>query len=360
MDALLNDVYYNVSSSPASFCNVNAIYQEAKKRNKDVKFKDVEEFLQKQDTYTLHKKVEKNFSRKRMFAAGVDTDWQADLCDMQKLSKHNRGYNYILVVIDVLSKYAWAVPIKNKQAVTTAKAFQHVLDSSDRRPWRLYTDKGNEFRGSEFQKLLHKRMIQYISSESPDVKAAVAERFIRTLKSRLWKYFTTKKTFCYLDVLPEILDAYNHSFHSSIKTIPAEVDINNESVVREQLYGKERSRPPVQFKFNVGDRVRIAKYRHQFKKGYLPNFTEEIFVIKRRYSSHPPTYQIEDLAGEEVAGIFYEPELVKVVKTDDDVYKIEKVIQKRKKRGVSEVLVKWLGYPDKFNQWIKETDLMIT
>ena len=119
------------------------------------------------------------------------------------------------------------------------------------------------------------------------------------------------------------------------------------------------ARKCVKFQFNVGDKVRIAKYKGVFEKGYLPNFTEEIFTIKYKISSQPPTYRIQDCDKEEISGVFYEPELVKVVKTDD-IYKIEKVLRKRKRKGQTELLVKWLGYPDKFNQWIKESDLRIT
>jgi transposase InsO family protein len=362
MESILKGVYYNLDS-PAVYSGINAVYREAKKLDPSIKLSDVLEFLQKQDTYTLHKGLLRNFKRKKTVAAGIDTDWQADLCDMQSLKKHNKGYAYILTVIDVLSKFAWAEPVKDKSPATVAKAFKKVLEVSGRKPWRLYTDKGWEFRGRPFQKLLDENYIQYLSSESPDVKASVAERFNRTLKSRLWKHFTTTKSYNYLDCLQDIVTSYNNNYHSSIKRKPVEVDRTNETEVRRILYGSpvqlDPPRKPVKFRFSVGDKVRIAKHKGVFEKGYLPNFTEEIFTIKYRLASDPPTYKIEDSGGEDISGVFYEPELVKVVKRDD-IYKIEKVLKRRKRKGQVELFVKWLGYPEKFNQWIKESDLRTT
>ena len=361
MESVLKGVYYDLSN-PAAYSGINNVYREAKKRDPTIKLSDVKSYLQKQDTYTLHRRIQRNFKRKKTVAAGIDTDWQADLCDVQNLKKHNKGFVYILTVIDVLSKFAWAEPIMNKTPATVAKAFKKVLDNSGRSPWRLYTDKGWEFRGKPFQDLLDAYNIQYISSESPDVKASVAERLNRTLKSKLWKHFTATKNLCYLDCLQDIVNSYNNTYHTSIKRKPTEVTQSNEGEVRRVLYGgpvQLLNRKPVKYKFNIGDHVRIAKYKGVFEKGYLPNFTEEVFTIKIRIGSNPPTYKLEDFGKEEISGIFYEPELVKVVKTDD-IYKIEKVLRKRKHRGKTELLVKWLGYPDKFNQWILESDLRIT
>jgi len=354
MHSVLSDVYYNLSS-PACYGGINAIHKEAKKRLPSIKQSDVESFLQKQDTYTLHKPARRNFPRKKTIAICIDSDWQADLCDLQKLAKHNDGYRYILTVIDVLSKYSWAVPIKNKTAACTADGFAKILNSTKRRPWRLYTDKGEEFRGKQFQDLLEKNLILHICSESPDVKAAVAERYNKTLKHRLWRHFTTTKSYRYLESLPAIVDAINHSYHSTIKCRPVDVTKENEQTIRRRIYGP-LEQPEIKFKLSVGDKVRVSKYRGPFKKGYLPNFTEEIFIVTDRSATRPPTYTIKDLGSEPVLGIYYEQELAKVVKPDE-IYKIEKILKTRKHKGQTEHFVKWLGYPDKFNQWIKQTDL---
>jgi hypothetical protein len=233
------------------------------------------------------------------------------------------------------------------------EAFNLILKTSNgRKPWRLLTDKGTEFRGKPFQDFLKRKHIQYLQSESPDIKASVAERYNRTLKSRLFKYFTKERKLRYIESLPKLVSAINHSYHRSIKCRPVDVTLENEQVIWERLYGKKRS--PTKLRFQVGDKVRIAQYKHIFKKGYLPNFTEELFTIIKAIERQPPVYQIQDFDGELISGIFYEHELVKVVKPDE-IYTIEKILKTR--NGGTEHFVKWSGYPDKFNQWIKQSDL---
>ena len=112
----------------------------------------------------------------------------------------------------------------------------------------------------------------------------------------------------------------------------------------------------VRFKFQVGDRVRISKAKRIFKKSYLPNFTEELFTVYKRFLRQVPVYKLKDDAGEILDGTFYEPELQKIIK-NDDVYRVEKVLRKRKRRGVTEYFVKWKGYSDKFNSWVSEKNI---
>ena len=134
-------------------------------------------------------------------ASGIDSDWQADLADMQKLKTKNRGYGYFLTVVDVLSKYSWGIPIKKKKPEMVAEAFAKILKESGRSPMRLYTDRGLEFRGAPFQKFLEKNFIQHLTTKNDTVKAALAERMNRTIKGRLWKYFTLHNTQRWWDCL---------------------------------------------------------------------------------------------------------------------------------------------------------------
>ena len=150
------------------------------------------------------------------------------------------------------------------------------------------------------------------------------------------------------------MHSYNNTWHRSIKRKPASVDRNNEKEVWNTLYGDFEQKVAT-FKFNVGDQVRISKTRRMFKKGYLPNWTEEIFTVSERISDQPPLYKLKDYEGEELEGTFYEQELQSVVKEKDDVFRVETVLKKRKRKGKTEYLVKWYGWPAKFNSWV--TDL---
>jgi hypothetical protein len=312
MDKLLDAVYYN-TNSPACFAGVNAVYREAKKRNPKIKQADVREYLERQHAYTSHKPVRRKFSRNKFIAHGVDTNWQADLCDMQKLAKYNEGYKYILTCVDVLSKYVWGVPIKDKQAYTVAQAFSQILKKG-RKPWWLYTDNGKEFTGKAFQDLMvKKRIVHYTASSYPEVKCPNVERFNRTLKTRLWKYFTQRKTFRYLNVLQTIISSINHSVSQPIGMRPVDVTKENEAEVIQKLFNTDKKKKKQPFKYKVGDPVRIAKEKGKFAKGYEPNFTKEVFTVTECLARDPPVYRIQDKDGEVLTGLFYAPELVRAV-----------------------------------------------
>ena len=167
----------------------------------------------------------------------------------------------------------------------------------------------------------------------------------------MWKYFTAKNTLKYVDILQKLVKSYNHSRHRSIGMRPVDVNKDNESVVWERLYGKESDKP-IRFKFNVGDQVRISKTRRTFKKGYLASWTEGVFTITKRILRRPPVYKIADYEGEELEGTFYEQELQKVRKTDDDYYRVEKILKTRMRNKRKEYFVKFLGYPEKFSSWL--------
>lgn len=359
----LSKLYYN-PQNPSSFRGVDAVYRAVKKQSQHrITRKEIKEWLQAQPTYTLHKPARIRYPRNRVIVGGIDQQWQADLVDVSSISSFNNGNNFLLTCIDVFSKYAWAIPIKRKTGANLITAFKDILDTG-RKPQNLQTDKGTEFTNKPFQAFLKENSIHFFTTHS-DMKASIVERFNRTLKTKMWKYFTWKNTLTYIDVLPELMTSYNNSFHRSIKTTPASVNVTNEKSVWDTLYSppkksRKRIRSPFtrrpRFKFNVGDSVRISKARRLFKKGYLPSWTEEIFTISQRLPRHPPVYRIKDYDGEELEGIFYEPELETIIKTDD-VYRVEKVVKTRTRKGKKEYFVKWMGYPDKFNQWVLAKDL---
>lgn len=348
----LKKIYYDVKN-PASFGGVEAVYRAAKKTNKAIRRKDVVKWLQSQSTYTLHKPLKRNIPRNRVVVFGVDNQWQSDLVDMSRYSKHNDGYKYILTTIDIFSKYAWAIPLKSKTEKSLVEAFRHIFRTG-RQPKKLQTDKGTEFLNKGVQSLLRNYGVHFFTTNN-ETKASVVERFNRTLKTKMWKYFTSENSNRYIDILPDLMKAYNNSFHRSIQTKPSAVSKDNEEFVWQSLYestpNTKSSRRSLAFKFEVGDKVRLSNLTRPFRKGYLPKWTEEIFEISRRISRLPPVYKVKDYDGEEIEGTFYETELQKVIKTDH-VYKIERIIKRRKRNGTTEYFVKWFGYPDKFNSWV--------
>ena len=268
---------------------------------------------------------------------------------MQKFSKWNKGYRYLLMIIDVFSKFGWIVPLKDKKGITVANAFKNIF-KKHKIPKKLWTDKGTEFYNQHLKKLLKQHDITLYSTENEE-KSAVVERWNQTIKSKMWKRFTEQNSTQYLNILPELLNEYNNSYHSSIKMTPVEASkLKNQGIVYYNLYSdlKPLNTKP---KFKVGDTVRISKYKRKtFDKSYTPNWTEEIFVVTKILNTNPYTYKIQDLNGETITGSFYEKELLK---TNQTKFRIEKVIRKDKNNA----LVKWSGYNSAFNSLIPVSDL---
>ena len=282
----------------------------------------------------LHKPVRHKFPKRRIYVKGIDDIWAADLMDVSSLSKANKGIKFILAVIDIFSKYGWLLPLKNKKGETVANALKTIF--KERKPEKLWVDRGGEFYNRNVKELID------IYSTNNEEKSAVVERWIRTMKEKMYKYFTANSTHVYTDILQDLVHEYNNTKHSSIKMSPTEASKKiNENIVYSNLYPVKITKP-IKPKFAVGDKVRIVKKKNIFTKGFQPRWTEEIFTIKEVLYTNPPTYEIQDFNNEVITGSFYEPELQK---TKQEIYRIEKVV---KRRG-NKLFVKWKGYPAEFN-----------
>ena len=261
-----------------------------------------------------------------------------------EFKNNNDGYNYLLFVIDIFRKFGWVIPLKNKEGKTVAEALKTIFE--ERKPEKLWTDKGKEFYDKNVKKL-----IEIYSTENEE-KSSIVERWIRTMKEKMWKYFTDKNTYRYIDILPKLVKDYNNTVHSSTKLTPVEASKKkNELNVWRNLYPDRLKIHDLTPKFSVGDEVRISKKKKTFEKGYTTRWTEEIFTITKIQNTNPITYKVADLQGEEIDGSFYEPELQK---TEQQVFRIENVIKKEKGKS----LVKWKGYSNKFNSWVDNKDLI--
>ncbi len=202
----------------------------SKKKFPKLKEDAVADWLATQDTYTLHKPVCYNFGRRKVIVGGIDHQWQADLADLSSIKKHNQGYCFLLTCIDIFSKYAWVVPLFKKSGPSLTAAFTSIFEES-RQPATLQTDQGTEFKNQKVQQLLKERNIHFFTTYNVETKASVVERFNRTIKARMWCYFTENNTLTYTDILPSLVDAYNHSYHRSIGMTPAQVTAKNEELV---------------------------------------------------------------------------------------------------------------------------------
>ena len=262
---------------------------------------------------------------------------------MQLISKYNKGIRYLLCAIDLFSKYAFVVPLKDKKGTTISNVFQSILNNSKRKPNKMWVDQGSEFYNNHFKKWLKGNNTEMHSTHN-EGKSVVAERFIRTLRNKIYKHRTAVSKNVYFDVLNDIVDEYNNTSHKTIKMKP--IDVKSDSFARYNEESNEKDS-----KLKVGDHVRISKYKNIFAKGYGPNWNKEIFVVKHMKNTVPWIYLISDLNGAEIGGNFYEKELQK---TNQKEIRIEKSI----KRKGNKLYVKWKGYNNSFNSWIDKKDLI--
>ena len=312
--------------------------------------KKIRKWLSKNDAYTLYKPVRRKFPRRRYVTSGINCLWQADLVDVSNIVEFSSGYCFLLVYIDVFSKYAWVVPLKNKSGKSVNDAFDKILQSGWR-PRYLQTDKGKEFTNNLLHKTLNEASIKYYITQNDGTKASIVDRFNRTLKSKMWRYFIHTNTFKYIDVLDHLVYSYNNTYHRTIRQTPSSVCKDNETILWDRLYGISVGKPQAG-KFKVGDKVRINNSFKAFKKGYVPNLSEEIFTVETDPMTQPSTYRLRDCTGESIEGSFYDWKLQEVIK-NDEVFFIKKIITTRKKGRAKEYLVKWMGYPKQFNSWIE-------
>ena len=276
-----------------------------------------------------------------------------DLSDLPALTEDNDGYRYILCCIDVLSKYAWVLALKRKTGPVLLEALKKIIETSGRKPKIIRCDKGGEFVNKHIKEYCRNHGIQLYLAQN-EVKAAIVERFQKTLKGYMWRYFTKNHTRRYVDKLQDFVYAYNHRIHRSIKRKPADVDESNVEEVRAVLYKKKKKKE--RFRFAVGDAVRISKLKGLFEKGYEHNWSEEIFTVAKRFSRDPPVYTVKDSNKEPLTGTFYEFELQKV--TQPEFYTVEKVLKEKGSGENKEYYVKWKGYPSSVNSWINASDVV--
>ena len=249
-----------------------------------------------------HKPIIRKFNKRKVYSQFKDNIWGVDLADMQSLSRKNKGIKYLLCAIDLYSKYAFVIPLKDKKGISIGNAFNKIIKQSNRKPNKIWVDQGGEFYNNVFEKWLSDNDINMYSTYN-EGKSVVAERFIRTLKNKLYKHMTATGKNVYYDVLDDVVNKYNNTKHSTIKMKPINVK-NNKRVYIDEHNEKDS-------KFKVGDRVRISRYKNIFAKGYAPNWSSEVLIVNKINDTVPYTYNLKDLNDEEIIGSFYDRELQK-------------------------------------------------
>jgi len=280
---------YYTPTNVGSYGGVQRLYDQARQKGMKISKNDVQEFLSSQEAYSKMKQVNRKFSRNHIICYKRNELLQADLMDVRNLARHNNNIQYILIVIDCLSRRAFVHPLKDKSGLTVVEAFRHVM-----RPLKgvkfLQTDSGTEFYNQHVSAFLLKNNVKHYSTHNTEIKAAIAERFIRTLRSKISRYMIANKTQRYIGALQSLVTAYNRSVHRSIKMRPLDVrDKQSEQRAFKNLFGVATSSLH-KSRLQPGDYVRIVKPPRLFLKGsFEGQWTSENFYCTSGYSADAST-----------------------------------------------------------------------
>jgi transposase InsO family protein len=357
MENILAKIYNN-PAHPAAFSGVQQLLREAKKIEPKITKEHVEHFLQGHRTYTLTRPRRVHFKRSKVIPAGFWTDCQVDLADFQSLARLNKGNRYILVAIEVLSRQIYAVPMMKKTAKDMVKALDVLLKKMPYKPMRIYSDLGKEFCNKDVEEFLEENEIDRLEASTSFHKASLAERAIRNLKQRLYRYFSHNKKLNWLEILDDIVDGINHSKSRVHGLRPIDVTFKNSLQVWKKVYGNSLTLQPTKSKYAEGDLVRQSRgIKQMFEKEMVPSWADHVYSVgsvNRR--AKPALYKLRNDRGQHLKDRYYQEELSRVRKEADITNKIEKAGRKRKLAdGTYEVEVKYFNDPNKY--WVHETEI---
>ena len=363
---------YNLVEKPGTFQGIEKL-QDAVTEDGLYKIttKQIKQFLENNFAYSLNRPVKKVKKRPKVIVAGLDDQFDADLADMKDAvySDANKKVKYLLVVIDIFSRFLWIKPLRDKEAKTVVKAFSEIFASSKRKPRRIRTDRGKEFTSEVTKNFFEREKIHQMFT-SNEVQANYAERVIKTVKSKIFRYMTSRNTFKYLEMLPKFVESYNNTWHHGIRAKPVDVNEKNEkrlwwqmywpeeNVKEKKIHQKRKSKRKINFKFEIGDQVRISVTRKAFDREYDQRWTGEVFIVKSRFmrEGNIPMYKINDYGGSPMTGSYYENEMQKISPVSkEDLFVISEILDSKIEDNVKYVKVSYRYWPAKYNRWIKES-----
>lgn len=355
---------YARAGHPIAFAGIQNIYRYYRPY---LSVEDIEGALSEIESYTLHKEFHSQ-QRNPSYSHYKRYQFQCDLVDVRNLAKYNDGINYLFTCIDTFTRYAFVRPLTTKHGPKSLAAFKSILEEALEYPKNLVFDRGTEFYNEDFLRFCRRSGIKVYSPDT-SIHGAFIERFNRTLQGIIYKYMTENETRRYIDVtdglgqitplLQKFVRTYNNRIHRMIGTTPhtAETNPNTHLEIRKRMSEYYEKIKPRVAKFKVGDYVRVMKLKGKFDRGYNERAAKEIFKVHAINTKLKiPLYVLSNYSGTEIIkGSFYENE---ITRASGDVFRIEKVIKKRKYRGRDQLFVKWKGFDDSHNSWINSEQVV--
>jgi hypothetical protein len=353
LDRVLTSIYYD-AANPASFGGVNTLLTHVNKlllesQRPPLRRQVVQDWLRSSEAYTTHKPSRDKFKRNPIKVNYVHEIWQADPIFYPDLAKYNKGYAYVLAVLDTASRFLYISFMKRKTSLECLRAFKEILAQAGTKPKFLMVDMGTEFKGV-FQTFLKENDIHMYSKKSGSVKVPHLDRAWLKIQNRLHRLFDANESRDILTNLPKLVHSYNDFPNRSIGMTPREALSKWTVEIDKRL---QQNFPSEKKKVRVGQLVRILgeKAGHHTYKG---DWTFEIFRISKvvEKAERRTRYYVKALNGEEVSGVFYAEELQLVKRPLSKEYKIEKIIKYRTFKGRKQAFVKWSKLDKSQNSWV--------
>ena len=366
----LDNLYTDIKN-PSSFGSKIKLFEAAKKIYPDIKLSDIESFLKTQDSYTLHGNVPRKFLRRQVIVRRPGILLSGDLCDMTHLKEYNKNIRYLAFFIDCYSRKLDIIPLEDKKGITLAKVIDNFLTKNKFNYKLFWTDSGSEYINLHTMKVYDSHKIKHYTTYDRLIKASFVERSIQTIKHKIYRILTHFNTNKYIDILSDIVNTYNITAHRGLCGLtPNEVHSMSDMKKLDALtikmmdqkfrnYGgiykrdfKKSLSLVKELAINTPVRLLIAETEDNFQKSFKQIYTTEIFLIdKIDRETVPVTYYLRDLKDQKIKGQVYRHQLKETVIPKH--FPIEKVLRTRKVNGQTEYLVKFKGYSDDFNEWVK-------
>ena len=357
----LSSIYFD-PKNPGSFGGVENLYKSAKSKYPSITKREVEKWLASKFEYTLYKDARKRWKRNRIYVSHIDEQWECDLLDYSQFSRYNKGFKYLLIVIDVFSKYLMVTPLKTKKADVIVGAFISIFEFLHRKPLKIRSDRGLEFENFKFRKMCKEYNINFFTTTNSTVKCAIVERVNRTLRNKLERYMAHNGSRRYIDDLQKIVASYNNSIHRSIKMPPSQVSRDDEPIVFQNLYNARNimdiiNSSKMKPRFSTGDNVRQKYDLKPLEKSYYQRWTDIVYKIDKVMNHlFKPQYRISH-NGVQFKRTFYPEELQRVNINDNSLFLVDKILKYRIRNKQKEAFVKWKGFTKQYNEWIPTSQI---
>ena len=367
INTYLSSIYFNPKHA-ASYSGAPAVYNAVKKEGEyKISLKKIKKWLGDQEAYSTFKPARKTFQRPRVIVSSKDQMWDCDCLSMKYYKSDNRDYSYILVCIDVFTRFLFTRPLKALRGVLVKEAYTDIFAFNEK-PQTIRTDHGSEFVNKDMKKFFEQEGVKHYLT-SNEIKTSHGERVIQTLRMRIARLFRAQNNFNWIDVIQDVTNSYNDSVHAALNSSPNTAMCATEKT---ELWHWQYKRndsstitgPNKPYEFNLGDRVRISFLRESFHRAYDHSWTDMIYTVThRRMHQGFQKYKIKEWNNEVIEGEFYKEELQKVnISTSSKpIFKVEEILQTRtvgpKNERRVESLVKWLGWSKRYNTWVREDEL---